>query len=408
MSAVTQEISDAQNLSAPAGNEAVAIDTALPVIFVVSQNGRRANGGVESISQILQNLRRVRPIVVTQNETAVTQRWREAGCAVNVWPTEGEGVQATSALAANLRMFRLVRTTGCRIVHCNDIAALWHTAFGARLAGAKVVFNVRNIKPATQRYGWRWQWARRLSHRQVVLSREMQTELQRRLGVASDGGEAIDYIYSGVDLTRFSPIDPSRRIELRQRLGIPSDSFAVGCVAPFDQRKAQLDFIRQAGPLVKNLVPQARIYFVGDFVPAQNDYARRCAEAAESTGLADRISFVGFTPEVNDWYGALDVTVVASRNEGLARCMIESLACGTPVVSFEVCSAREILEQLDRGLVVPQGNYPALVMAIGRLAAEDETRRKLSKTSVDAARRLFDPRRTVTRYEQLYFSLIEN
>jgi glycosyltransferase involved in cell wall biosynthesis len=236
----------------------------------------------------------------------------------------------------------------------------------------------------------------------------MQTELQRRLGVANDDREGIDYIYSAVDLTRFSPVDDSRRIELRQRLGIPADSFAIGCVAPFDQRKAQLDFIRQAGPHVKNLMPQARIYFIGDFVPAQNDYARRCAEAAESIGLADRISFVGFSTDINNWYRALDVTVIASRNEGLARCMIESLACGTPVVSFEVCSAREILEQLDRGLVVPQGDYPALVRAIGRLAAEDETRRKLGKTSVDAARRLFDPRRAVARYEQLYLALTED
>jgi glycosyltransferase involved in cell wall biosynthesis len=401
-------MSSAQSLSAPVDSEAVAVDTARPVIFVVSQSGSRANGGVESISEILQRLRRVKPIVVTHRETAVTQRWREAGYSVKAWPMDANGVRMISTLASNLKMFRLVRTTGCRVVHCNDIAALWHTAFGARLAGAKVVFNVRNIKPATQRYGWRWQWARRLSQRQVVLSREMQTELQRRLGVANDDREGIDYIYSAVDLTRFSPADDSRRIELRQRLGIPADSFAIGCVAPFDQRKAQLDFIRQAGPLVKNLVPQARIYFVGDFVPDQNDYARRCAEAAESIGLADRISFVGFSTDINNWYRALDVTVIASRNEGLARCMIESLACGTPVVSFEVCSAREILEQLDRGLVVPQGNYPALVRAIGRLAAEDETRRKLGKTSVDAARRLFDPRRAVARYEQLYLALTED
>ena len=401
-------MSSAQSLSAPVDGEAVAVDTARPVIFVVSQSGSRANGGVESISEILQRLRRVKPIVVTHRETAVTQRWREAGYSVKAWPMHANGVRMISALAANLKMFRLVRTTGCRVVHCNDIAALWHTAFGARLAGAKVVFNVRNIKPATQRYGWRWQWARRLSQRQVVLSREMQTELQRRLGVANDDREGIDYIYSAVDLTRFSPVDDSRRIELRQRLGIPADSFAIGCVAPFDQRKAQLDFIRQAGPHVKNLMPQARIYFIGDFVPAQNDYARRCAEAAESIGLADRISFVGFSTDINNWYRALDVTVIASRNEGLARCMIESLACGTPVVSFEVCSAREILEQLDRGLVVPQGDYPALVRAIGRLAAEDETRRKLGKTSVDAARRLFDPRRAVARYEQLYLALTED
>src|SRR4051812_20678857 len=291
---VTQKIKQPRG-AATALVEASAADAALPVIFVVSQSGKRANGGVESITQVLENLRRVRPIVVTHLETPATQRWRDAGCEVHAWKFSEDGVKARSALRTNRQTFRLVRETGCRVVHCNDISALWHTAFGARLAGATVILNVRNIKPAAQRYGWRWQLARKISRRQLLLSREMQGEFSRRLGVENGRRGDIEYIYSSVDLNSFSPTESSTRTKLRARLGIDENCFAIGCVAPMDPRKGQYEFIKAAGPLVRQLLPQAKIYFIGDFAPEQNDYARCCREARNELNLNESISFVGFT-----------------------------------------------------------------------------------------------------------------
>jgi len=376
-----------------------------PMIFVVTQSERRANGGVESITQILQNLRRVKPIVITQMETAAVQRWREADCEVHVWDFGAESLRMPAVLRANLRMFRMVRSGAFNVVHCNDISALWHTAFGVRLGGAQVIFNVRNIKPAGQRYGWRWQLARRISQRQLVLSREMQNELGRRLGLSNGRRHDIDYIYSAVDAASFSPLPAASRAALRERLGIAPECFAIGCIGPFDPRKAQLDLITQAGPRLKRLLPQARFFFIGDFAPEQDDYARRCLSAARELEIEDSISFVGFSRDVAEWYRALDLVVVASRNEGLARSMIESLACGTPVVSFDVCSAREILQEHRCGLVVPQGDYQELVRAIASLAEQGDLRRSFSAAGVASSRELFDPREIVAKYEQLYFSL---
>jgi glycosyltransferase involved in cell wall biosynthesis len=167
------------------------------------------------------------------------------------------------------------------VVHCNDIASLWTAGFGARLAGAAVVFNVRNIKPEDQRYGWRWQVARRISNRQLVLSREMHNTFARRLNLNNTNGHSarIDYIYSAVDRDRFSPIDAPARAQLRQKLGIESNCFAIGYVAPFDKRKAQLEFIREALTVLSQSVPQAKVFFIGDFAPESNDYAKRCREA---------------------------------------------------------------------------------------------------------------------------------
>jgi glycosyltransferase involved in cell wall biosynthesis len=100
--------------------------------------------------------------------------------------------------------------------------------------------------------------------------------------------------------------------------------------------------------------------------------------------------------------------IVASRNEGLARCMIESLACGTPVVSFDVCSAREILQGHDCGVVVSGGDYDAMVHEIVTLFEAGEVRAELGHRAAEAAKKLFNPPEIISRYEQLYLSLTKN
>lgn len=393
---------------ARAGRAKEAEDARPCVAFVVTQSGARANGGVESITQVVKRLRNVRPLVVTQAETDFNRRWRDDGARVRVWPMPSLGI--ASLVKNNLRAFRLVRAEGCRVVHCNDIHALWQTAFGARLAGAPVVFNVRNVKPEGARYGRRWQLARRLSTRQLVLSEEMAEALARRLGMGerSAARARLGHIYSAVDTEKFSPAGGARRAALREKLGIGAGCFAVGVVAAFEPRKAQLDFIRESVPRLLRLSPSARVYFVGDFEHEGDEYARLCLEEAKRSGVEASVSFVGYASAVAEWYQALDAVAVPSRNEGLARCMIEAIACGTPVVSFDVCSAREILEGRGCGVVVPSGNHEALSEALASLAWDEERRAALGASGAAAARELFDPAEVVGAYERLYLSLAGN
>ena len=398
-------VEDARDAGARGAKEAA--DARPCVAFVVTQSGARANGGVESITQVVGRLRSVRPLVVTQAETDFNRRWRDAGVRVSVWPMPSLGI--ASLLKNNARAFWLVRAAGCRVVHCNDIHALWQTAFGARLAGAAVVFNVRNVKPEGTSYGRRWQLARRLSTRQLVLSEEMAEALARRLGIEKSAAARarLGHIYSAVDTEKFSPVDGARRAALREKLGVDADCFAVGVVAAFEPRKAQLDFIRQTVPRLLRLTPRARVYFVGDF-DERGSYARQCLEQARGAGVEASVSFVGHSDAVDEWYGALNAVAVPSRNEGLARCMIEAIACGTPVVSFDVCSAREILQGRGCGLVVESGNHEALAEALASLAWDEERRAALGSAGARAARELFDPAEVVGAYERLYLSLAGN
>ena len=388
------------------------------VVFVVFQTGASANGGVESITQVLEHLTRVRPVVVTQIETPVNERWRRAGIEVRVWSLpyrmgsafRSGGAAATlrralSFARTNARMRALVRETGARVVHCNDLLALLHTAPGAKSAGARVVQNVRDTLAAGERYGARWRWAAtRAADRTVVLSDEMRAAFVSALGVPGVA-ERVEVIPSVVDFRVMAPAGAAERAALRERLGIAPGELAIGYVAGFNPKKAQLRFLEEGAPALRDALPGARVHFVGDFDPEGDPYAAACREAVRARGVEEAVRFAGYSPRVADWYRALDLVVLASAKEGLARCMIEALACATPVVSFDVCSAREVLEGNACGIVARQGDYPALVAALAALGRDPEARRAMGERGAEAARRLFRAEANVGRYEELYRAL---
>src|SRR5688500_3289661 len=119
--------------------------------FGIWQAGNGADGGVESITHVIERLRHVRPVVITQRETARTERWRRCGAEVHVlrdvyeaWTQDPAGIRHVPR--NNAWMARLVRARGLQVVHCNDLPAFLNVGLGARLAGARLVFNVRDVK----------------------------------------------------------------------------------------------------------------------------------------------------------------------------------------------------------------------------------------------------------------------
>lgn len=418
--------SQPENVRTPSGRR---------ILFGVFQTGRFANGGVESVSILIEGLTGWQRTVVTNLETPFCERWRRSGAKVVVWRLPyrvGESFRAGGPLGWVRRSWSLLATNAWallkslagefEVLHCNDPAPFWHFVPAARLTGRKVILNLRDTKTSAlvldrPRYRRRFGWCDHV----LVLSKEMKNFYElvyAEIGCPGNGiynnaqklkGRQIPigYIYSIVDQETMRPLGAAEREQLRARLRIRKETFAVAFVAAFGDKKNQLGYLQNAVPALRTLCPQAITFFVGDFTPSDNSYARKCEDFAKQEQLANVVRMVGFTPAVHEWLQACDVVVVPTKQEGLARCMIEAIACGTPVVSFDVCSAAEILERYQCGRVVRQGDYQTMILEISKLAATPLYRNTLATNGVLVARKLFNVDKVIRQYRKLVLDLVD-
>ena len=342
--------------------------------------------------------------LLTNRDTARTERWRAGGARVIQFSFDEHRARSGRALQLaqlSLRAALIAARERTTVIHANDIRTAQATIPVARLAGLPFVYTMRDTKARGQTYSATWFRVARYAEALVVLSDEMASLAQRTFDARSSNLHTINSI---VDLKAFRPRAENEIAEERKRLGIESKKCSIGIVAAVNEKKGQLRFLQEVMPALEseNIV----VHFLGDFNPGQVEYARACAEIVSSKGLAGKVKFHGFRTNVADWMAALDLIVVTSENEGLARCMIEAMASGTPVVSFDVCSAREMLEEAGAGLVVQHGDCDGLAQSIVRLAADEEQRKRLGRAGRRAAEARFAGDRVATQWRDVYCGLV--
>jgi glycosyltransferase involved in cell wall biosynthesis len=141
--------------------------------------------------------------------------------------------------------------------------------------------------------------------------------------------------YQGVDPATFSI---GERSQARRRLGLPESQTLYVWVGRLAGVK-RVDRLLDAAGLLHGEGNRFRLYLVGD-----GPERTRLEQQVANLGLGAVVTFAGPTPpdQLADWYRAADATLLSSESEGLPNVLRESLACGTPFVSTDVGSIREI------------------------------------------------------------------
>jgi glycosyltransferase involved in cell wall biosynthesis len=165
----------------------------------------------------------------------------------------------------------------------------------------------------------------------------------------------INIIPGGVDINKFQlSLSPQ---EARTKLGWP-DNRRILFTSRRLVHRVGLDKLLQALAIIKPRIPDFWLAIAG-----RGHIQATLQQQAIELGLKDHVKFLGFIPDeqLPLAYQAADLTIMPSQSfEGFGLAVVESLACGTPVLCTPVGGMPEILAPFSPDLITTSPEASAI------------------------------------------------
>jgi glycosyltransferase involved in cell wall biosynthesis len=263
----------------------------------------------------------------------------------------------------------------------------------ASRCGRPAVISVHNAFPKTEFLGW--------------YQRHLEEAFRTVQGVYGVSQSALDHfadnfatyfpadmtsrvIYNFVDTGRFKPSD-RLRAEVRRQLSIPKDATVLGSVGRFDDQKKSLSLVGVFAR-VRKKIPDARLLLIGEGALEAQVRTR-----IRELGCEDAVTIVGFQPDVERYFAAMDLHLLLSRNEGFGIVTAEAMACGVLAIGTKVPGTTEVIGNCPAGRLVALGDEEeAACSAVELLQMPQEKRVELA----GLARRHVESRFSKTRWHE--------
>ncbi len=176
-----------------------------------------------------------------------------------------------------------------------------------------------------------------------------------RLGAPDD---KVTVLRNGVETDLFHP--PADRQATRDALGLTGPTLIS--IGGLIERKGHHRTIEAMSQL-----PEFALIVVGE--GPERD---RLSALIAALGLGDRVRLLGPRPhrDLPALYGAADASVLASSREGWANVLLESMACGTPVVAANIWGNPEVVRQKAGGIIYEPNTPDGIAAGVRRLFAK--------------------------------------
>jgi len=218
-------------------------------------------------------------------------------------------------------------------------------------------------------------------------------------------------IYSGMALDEFLKVKENKK--LKETLGIKDNELVIGKIARLFELKGHRFLLKSAKEVIAQF-PNTKFLLIGDGILKD-----KLEKQALDLGIADKIIFTGLVPreKIPDYISIMDIVVHVSLREGLARAIPQALACGKPIISFNIDGADEIIRNGQNGFLLPAPNMSEeewdsydctqLTSSILKLLQNDNLRKKMG----DEGRKVVDPifraEYMVEKIDDLYKKLLK-
>jgi len=181
--------------------------------------------------------------------------------------------------------------------------------------------------------------------------------------------QRIRLIPRSVDLEKFtfSPYDTR-----------PKTGFIVGMIGRITPLKGHAHFLKAISKLIRTL-PYLKVWIVGDSPQSKKIYREEVETLARRLGISHCVQFLGNRKDIPQIISKLNIVVLSTvTEEAFGRVIIESQACGTPVIATRVGGVVDVVEDGETGILVPPKDPDAMASAILKLLKDKTLAEKLS------------------------------
>lgn len=190
-------------------------------------------------------------------------------------------------------------------------------------------------------------WAAKKSHDLITVCDALKDSLVK-LGIDA---KKIITLRNGVDLQLFHQAD---RIDARKTCNLEGFVLlTVGHLVPVKGHELILRALQS--------LPESTLLVIGEG-PLRKDLE----QLAQQLGITHQVRFLGAMQqsELRQYYSAADALILASEREGWANVLLESMACGTPVIASNVWGTPEVVAAPEAGILMKERTPSALVEAV--------------------------------------------
>lgn len=180
---------------------------------------------------------------------------------------------------------------------------------------------------------------------------------------------------------------------VRTEIGVAPNGALVVSVARLAPQKALEDLLEATS----RLDGKVRLVIIGEG-PLRSELERR----ARSLKIEDRVTFLGFRPDVADYMGAADVFCLSSIWEGVPLSAQEAILLGVPVVGTDVGGMRELISNKVSGRLVPARDPLALAEAIEEVLKDPERAKAYAEAAKGSLAERFSTARMLARLREAY------
>lgn len=257
--------------------------------------------------------------------------------------------------------------------------------------------------------------ARLVTDRIVVLSEQQRREINEQFEVGR--AEQFALIPLGLDLSVFANWRDHGQ-SFRDEFGVAEEEILVGIVGRLTEVKNHELFLQAAVAFNETFsfgnTRRVRFVIIGDG-PLRN----RLEQLAASLGLVKQVIFAGSRKDAEEFYPALDIVALTSRNEGTPLTLIEAMANARPVISTTVGGVVDLLgacvsedpgepfQICERGISVPPDDALAFAAGLAKLASDARLRRDTGERGLQFVSDHYSKERLLSDISTLYTNLLK-